>query len=71
MNRLLHAMIIEAVRLVEEGVAPEDIDTACQLGLGHPIGPFQLLDLTKNSLSVDVQTILEKTYGEKFKPRPL
>ena len=40
-NRLLHAMIIEAVRLVEEGVAsPEDIDAACQLGLGHPIGPF-------------------------------
>ena len=71
-NRLLHAMIIEAVRLVEEGVAsPQDIDTACQLGLGHPIGPFQLLDLTKNSLSVDVQTILENAYGERFKPRPL
>lgn len=71
-NRLLHAMIIEAVRLVEEGVAsPEDIDTACQLGLGHPIGPFQLLDLTKNSLSLDVQTILENAYGERFKPRPL
>jgi len=40
-NRVLHAFLIEAVRLVEEGVAtPEDIDTACRLGLGHPIGPF-------------------------------
>ena len=39
--------------------------------MGHPIGPFQLLDLTKNSLSVDVQTILENAYGERFKPRPL
>jgi 3-hydroxybutyryl-CoA dehydrogenase len=37
-NRIFHAMWIEAKRLVEEGVAsPEDIDTACKLGLGHPI----------------------------------
>src|ERR1700680_3935168 len=37
-NRVLHAFVIEAVKLVEEGVAtPEDIDLACKLGLGHPI----------------------------------
>ncbi len=36
-NRLLHAMWIEANRFVEEGVATvEDIDIACRLGLGHP-----------------------------------
>jgi len=71
-NRVLHALVIEAIRLVEEGVAtPEDIDLACKLGLGHPIGPFQLLDATQNSLSLQVQGILNEAYGERFKPRPL
>ena len=71
-NRVLHAFMIEAVRLVEEGVAtPEDIDTACKLGLGHPIGPFELMDSTQNSLSLQVQTILADAYGERFRPRPL
>lgn len=71
-NRVLHALLIEAVRLVEEGVAtPEDVDTACRLGLGHPIGPFQLMDLTKNSLSLKVQGILEDAYGPRFHSRPL
>ncbi len=71
-NRILHALVIESMRLVEEGVAtPEDIDLACKLGLGHPIGPFQLLDLTQNSLSLQVQGILHEAYGDRFKPRPL
>ncbi len=71
-NRILHALVIESMRLVEEGVAtPQDIDLACKLGLGHPIGPFQLLDLTQNSLSLQVQGILHEAYGERFKPRPI
>ncbi len=71
-NRVLHAFMIEAVRLVEEGVAtPEDIDLACKLGLGHPIGPFELMDATQNSLSLQVQHILRDAYGERFHPRPL
>jgi 3-hydroxybutyryl-CoA dehydrogenase len=71
-NRILHAFIIEAVRLVEEGVAtPEDIDIACKLGLGHPIGPFELLDATQNSLALQVQSILQDAYGDRFQPRPL
>ena len=71
-NRVLHALVIEAVRLVEEGVAtPEDIDLACKLGLGHPIGPFELMDVTQNSLSLQVQGILHDAYGERFQPRPL
>jgi 3-hydroxybutyryl-CoA dehydrogenase len=71
-NRLLHAMIIEATRLVEEGVAtPEDVDAACKLGLGHPIGPFKLMDLTDNSLSLKVQQIMCDAYGERFRPRPI
>jgi 3-hydroxybutyryl-CoA dehydrogenase len=71
-NRILHAMWIEANRLVEEGVAtPEDIDTACKLGLGHPIGPYALMDLTGNHLNLKVQEILCEAYGERFRPRPV
>ena len=71
-NRLLHALVIELIRLVEEGVcSPADIDTACKLGLGHPIGPFELLDNTANSLSQSVHEILYAAYGERFLPRPL
>ena len=71
-NRILHAMWIEANRLLEEGVAtPEDIDTGCKLGLGHPIGPYALMDLTGNDLNLKVQQILFEAYGERFKPRPI
>ncbi len=71
-NRLLHVMMIEAVRLVEEGVAtPEDIDAACRLGLGHPMGPFELMDATTSSLCLQAQQIMFDAYGERFRPRPL
>ncbi|WP_223031079.1 3-hydroxyacyl-CoA dehydrogenase family protein [Hephaestia mangrovi] len=71
-NRMLHAMMIEAVRLVEEGVAsPEDLDTACRLGLGHPIGPFALMDLVSADLCLQVQSILQEAYGERFRPPAL
>ena len=71
-NRLLHAMMIEAERCVEEGVASaEDIDLACKLGLGHPIGPFQLMDLVTNELILDIQNILQEAYGPRFMPRPV
>jgi 3-hydroxybutyryl-CoA dehydrogenase len=71
-NRMLHAMLIEAVRLVEEGVAtPGDLDTACRLGLGHPIGPFALMDNVTSSLCVQVQEILLDSYGERFRPPSL
>ena len=71
-NRLLHALVIESIRLVEEGVcSPAEIDTACKLGLGHPIGPFELLDNTQNALSLSVHEILYQAYGERFLPRPL
>ena len=66
-NRLLHALVIESIRLVEEGVcSPADIDTACKLGLGHPIGPFELLDNTANSLSLSVHEILHAGLRRAF-----
>lgn len=71
-NRMLHVFLIEAVKLVEEGVAtPEDIDTACRLGLGHPIGPFALMDAVTSSLCVQAQEIMQEAYGERFRPPPL
>jgi len=71
-NRLLHALVLESIRLVEEGVCtPADIDIGCKLGLGHAIGPFELLDNTTNTLSRDVHEILHRAYGERFLPRPL
>lgn len=71
-NRMLHALLIEAVKLVEEGVAtPADLDTACRLGLGHPIGPFAMMDVVTSDLCLQVQAILQDAYGERFRPPAL
>jgi len=71
-NRMFLVFLAEAVRLVEEGVAtPEDIDTACKLGLGHPMGPFELMDATSSSLCLQAAEILYEAYGERFRPPAL
>jgi 3-hydroxybutyryl-CoA dehydrogenase len=71
-NRILHALWIEANRLVEGGVVTiEDLDTACKPGLGHPIGPYALMDLTGNDLNLKVREILREAYGERCRPRPI
>jgi 3-hydroxybutyryl-CoA dehydrogenase len=54
-NRLLQATRKEALKLLDMGVASfEDIDTAAMNGLGYPMGPFQLLDLTGIDLAYHV-----------------
>jgi 3-hydroxybutyryl-CoA dehydrogenase len=71
-NRVLNVFLIEAVKLVDEGVvSPEDLDTACRLGLGHPIGPFALMDAITSSLCVQAQEIMYEAYGERFRPPAL
>lgn len=71
-NRMLHMFIIEAVKLVEEGVAtPADLDLACRLGLGHAMGPFELMDAVTSSLCVQAQDIMHDAYGERFRPPAL
>ncbi|HTZ34978.1 MAG TPA: 3-hydroxyacyl-CoA dehydrogenase family protein [Stellaceae bacterium] len=71
-NRMFLIFLNEAVRLVEDGVAtPEDIDTACKLGLGHPMGPFELMDATSSRLCLQVSEILHDAYGERFRPPAL
>jgi len=51
-NRLLVPYMLDAARLLEEGVASaEDIDTAMKLGAGMPMGPFELMDFTGVEIS--------------------
>lgn len=71
-NRLLFAFFNEAWRIVEEGAAtPEDIDKAVKLGLGHPVGIFQMQDLVGIDNALAVTGILQEEYGERFKPAPV
>lgn len=61
-NRLMGALQREALALAEGGVAGiEDIDTAARTALGHPMGPFQLMDLV--GLDV-IDFIAQATYAE-------
>lgn len=54
-NRILHAIRAEALSLYENGYASfEDIDTAAKTALGHPMGPFELMDLTGIDLSYHI-----------------
>lgn len=67
-TRILGALLTEAVQIYEEGVAStEDIDQAVKLGLNHPMGPFELLDLTGIDTNLLVQESLTKAFGERFR----
>jgi len=69
-TRLICALAMEAVRLVENGVATaEDIDTACRLGFGHAMGPLATTDLTGVDILRDASmNIYTDTADEKFFP---
>ncbi len=72
LNRLLMAMNIEAIRLITENViSPEDIEVACRLGAGYPMGPFTLMDLTGLDLNLKIAEIFFEAYGERYMPPPL
>lgn len=71
LNRIFHAMYLEACRLVEEGVcSAADVDKICKYGLGHPMGVFALLDITGHDLNLRVDQILFEAYGDRFRPSP-
>ena len=69
----INAMIgNEAFYMLEEGVASAaDIDKALKLGLNHPMGPFELVDLVGLDVRLSILEYLHKTLGEKFRPAPL
>jgi 3-hydroxybutyryl-CoA dehydrogenase len=57
------------MRLYEEGIASiEDIDKAMRLGFNHPIGPFQLMDMSGLDVVYHALEGLTKVYGDRFKP---
>ena len=69
-SRLGIALGLEAIRMVEEGVAsPEDIDTAMELGYRHPMGPLRLTDLVGLDVRLDIARYLHRELGtEGFDP---
>jgi 3-hydroxybutyryl-CoA dehydrogenase len=69
----INAMIgNEAFLLLQEGVASaEDIDKAVKLGLNHPMGPFELVDLVGLDTRLHILEYLHKSLGEKYRPAPL
>ena len=69
----INAMIgNEAFYMLEEGVASAaDIDKALKLGLNHPMGPFELVDLVGLDTRLHILEYLHKSLGEKYRPAPL
>ncbi|WP_205544104.1 3-hydroxyacyl-CoA dehydrogenase family protein [Rubrobacter indicoceani] len=70
-NRILHALANEAISLYENDVASfKDIDTACRTALGHPMGPFELMDLTGIDIAHDVRMVkYERSGDENDRPK--
>ena len=71
-SRLGVALGLEAIRMLEEGVASaDDIDTAMALGYRHPVGPLRLTDLVGLDVRLDIARHLELTLGPRFAPPAL
>jgi 3-hydroxybutyryl-CoA dehydrogenase len=71
-SRLGVALGLEAIRMVEDGVAPpEDIDRAMVLGYRHPMGPLELGDVVGLDVRLAVARTLEAAYGPRFQPPAL
>ena len=72
-NRVLMPMINEACFALGEGVATmQDIDTACMLGLNHPMGPLTLADFIGLDTCLEIIRVLFDGTGDpKFRPAPL
>ena len=62
----------EAFHMLESGVASaRDIDKALKLGLNHPMGPFELVDLVGLDTRLSILEYLHRSLGERFRPNPL
>ncbi|WP_407287922.1 3-hydroxyacyl-CoA dehydrogenase family protein [Streptomyces sp. BP-8] len=72
-TRLIAALVVEATKLYESGVASaEDIDTACKLGFGHAMGPLATADLTGIDILMHAtDNIYTESQDEKFAPPEL
>jgi 3-hydroxybutyryl-CoA dehydrogenase len=66
-SRLIALLIVEAARIVEEGIADaEDVDTACRLAFNHPLGPLDTADLSGLDTVARVADALRESYGDRF-----
>jgi 3-hydroxybutyryl-CoA dehydrogenase len=71
-SRLGVALGLEAIRMVESGVASAaDIDAAMTLGYGHPMGPLRLTDLVGLDVRLGIARYLERELGPRFTPPAL
>jgi 3-hydroxybutyryl-CoA dehydrogenase len=71
-SRLGVAIGLEAIRMLEEGVASaEDIDRAMELGYNHPMGPLRLTDLVGLDVRLSIAEYLTATLGPRFEPPQL
>ena len=62
----------EAFYMLQEGIATaRDIDKALKLGLNHPMGPFEMIDLVGLDTRLNILTFLSQSLGEKYRPCPL
>lgn len=68
-SRLGIALGVEALRMLEEGVAgPREIDRSMELGYNHPMGPIELTDVVGLDVRLDVLEYLREELGERFRP---
>jgi 3-hydroxybutyryl-CoA dehydrogenase len=68
-NRVMAAAMLEAMRMLDEGVAPvADIDTVIKLGLNHPMGPLELADYVGLDVMLAIAESLREVLGEHFAP---
>ncbi|WP_248760897.1 3-hydroxyacyl-CoA dehydrogenase family protein [Pseudarthrobacter sp. SSS035] len=68
-SRLGVAIALEAMRMIEEGVASaEDIDNAMVLGYKHPVGPLRTTDIVGLDVRLGIAEYLQSTLGERFAP---
>ncbi len=67
-NRIMIPHFIEAIRIVEEGIAsPEDVDIAVKNGLNYPMGPFELMDLTGIDIALFVINYFHNELNKELK----
>jgi 3-hydroxybutyryl-CoA dehydrogenase len=66
-SRLIVALALEAMRIVEEGIADAaDVDAACELAFNHALGPLATMDLSGLDTALHVAEAMAAQYGERF-----
>src|SRR5699024_7938544 len=68
-SRLAVSLGLEAMRMVEEGIAaPEDIDAGMRLGYGHEVGPLRMTDIVGLDVRLAISNHLATKFGARFEP---